>query len=135
MGPKNTAVFNITRNFPPVTASRAFLEREACFFKIQFLTLALVLVPEQKNIASHDKGIVKATLIKVALTIPKILVVAINDPSAKMNPNMASNIPAAQYNLLLAFPPIFIFFILTFPNDNVAHNRERFQSLNPLSQN
>ena len=94
------AVFTITRNSPPATASRALSEREASFFANQALTFALVLVGAQRNIASHDKGIVNATRMRVAFITPKILVVATSDPSATIIPNIVSVIPTIQYNFL-----------------------------------
>ena len=66
----------------------------------QALTFALVLVGAQRNIASHDKGIVNATRMRVAFITPKILVVAINDPSVTMRPNTVSVIPRIQSNFL-----------------------------------
>ena len=100
MGPTSKAVFNITKNFPPAIASCAFFESEACLFRNHSLALALVFVCAQRNIASHDKGIVKATRIRVAFAIPNILVVAIRDPSVNISPKTVKNIPAAQYNFL-----------------------------------
>ena len=99
IGPKNMVVFSMTKNSPPFTANLALLESLACFSNIQPLTRALTLAFAQRNIASHDNGMVNDTLNKVAFRMPNNLVVAINDPSATMTPNIASNIPANQYNL------------------------------------
>ena len=108
IGPKNLAVFIITKNSPPARATRAFSERDACLLRIQFFILEPAPARAQKNIASHERGMVKTTLMSVAFIMPNILVVAINDPSTKMNPSIASNIPAAQYNFLYIFPALSI---------------------------
>lgn len=107
MGPRNIAVLIITKNFPPSIASWARREREACFFRSQALMLALVLVPAQRDIASHDSGMVKATLIRVALIIPNILVVAMRDPSTRMSPSAPKITPKIQYNFLF-FMKVFL---------------------------
>ena len=107
IGPKNIVVVNIIKNSPPATAARALPESSACFFEIQFLTRALVLVFAERYMASHDRGIVKATLIRVAFITPKSLVVASSDPSVKASPNTVNKMPANQYNFLfLSMPAI-----------------------------
>lgn len=111
IGPKNIAVFTVTKNFPPVIANCVLLESEACFFSNQPLTFALVLVPAERKIASQDSGMVKATLIRVAFMMPNIFVVAIKDPSMITSPNIASNAPAAQAKALRIFLPSGLFIL------------------------